>query len=76
MKITRPAWLEIDLDQVRKNMQEIQRHLGEGTEVISIVKADGYSFGAIEIAKAMTEAGVKRFAVASGNERFAAPCPM
>ena len=71
MKITRPTWLEIDLDQVRKNMQEIQRHLGEGTEVISIVKADGYSFGAIEIAKAMTEAGVKRFAVASGNEGVA-----
>lgn len=71
MKITRPAWLEIDLDQVKKNMQEIQRHLKEGTEVISIVKADAYSFGAIEIAKTMKECGVTHFAVASGNEGIA-----
>ncbi len=71
MKITRPAWLEINLDQVKKNMQEIQRHLKEGTEVISIVKADAYSFGAIEIAKTMKECGVTHFAVASGNEALA-----
>lgn len=71
MKITRPAWLEIDLDQVKKNMLEIQRHLKEGTEVISIVKADAYSFGAIEVAKTMKECGVTHFAVASGNEGIA-----
>ena len=71
MKITRPAWLEIDLDQVKKNMQEIQRHLREGAEVISIVKADAYSIGAAEIAKTMQEAGIRRFAVASGNEGLA-----
>ena len=66
--ITRPAWLEVDLDQVKHNIEEIKSHLKENTDIISIVKADAYSFGAVEIAKTMVESGVNHFAVASGNE--------
>lgn len=66
--ITRPAWLEVDLDQVKHNIEEIKSHLKENTDIISIVKADAYSFGAVEIAKVMVESGVNHFAVASGNE--------
>lgn len=71
MLITRPAWLEVDLDKVKHNMKVIRDHLGEGTEVISVVKADAYSFGAVEIAKIMEESGITHFAVASGNEGIA-----
>lgn len=68
MLITRPAWLEVDLDQVKHNIEEIKRNLKENTDIISIVKADAYSFGAVEIAKTMVDSGVTHFAVASGNE--------
>ncbi|MDD7363368.1 MAG: alanine racemase [Peptoniphilus sp.] len=71
MLITRPAWLEVDLDKVKHNMEVIQSHLKDHTDVISIVKADAYSFGAIEIAKVMIDCGVTHFAVASGNEGMA-----
>ena len=68
MRITRPAWLEVDLDQVKHNIEEIKSHLKENTDIISIVKADAYSFGAVEIAKTMVDSGVTHFAVASGND--------
>lgn len=60
----RPVWAEIDLDQVAHNIQEFQRITPPHTEVMAIVKADGYGHGAVEVAKAALEAGASRLAIA------------
>ena len=38
--LTRPAWIEIDLDKFENNMKLIRDKVGEKTEVMSVVKSD------------------------------------
>lgn len=67
-KLTRPAWLEIDLDNLIHNYKEIKGILKEKTELMAVVKADAYEHGAIQIVKTLMEEGVKRFSVAHLSE--------
>ncbi|MCC5909130.1 MAG: alanine racemase [Clostridiaceae bacterium] len=68
MKITRPTWLEIDLDKLSNNYREIRRIVKHGTDIMAILKADAYQHGAILIAKTLMENGVNKFAVANLSE--------
>ena len=45
------AFAEINLDSIRFNVQNIQKHIGEETKILAIIKADGYGHGSIPIAK-------------------------
>ncbi len=63
----RQAWVEIDRDAIRHNLKHIKEKVGS-TEIIAVVKADGYGHGAIECAKIFAEGGVKCFAVATISE--------
>lgn len=63
------AWLEIDLDIIRQNVKELLRI--SQTEVMAIVKANGYGHGAAEIAKASVEAGATWCGVARLEEAIA-----
>jgi len=63
------AWLEIDLSRIRENVKEILRI--SQTEVMAIVKANGYGHGAIEIAQASIEAGATWLGVARLEEAIA-----
>lgn len=67
-KLTRPAWMEIDLDNLTNNYKEIRRILKDTTKVIAVVKADAYEHGAVQIVRSLMEEGVKRFAVANLSE--------
>ncbi|GAK57238.1 alanine racemase [Candidatus Vecturithrix granuli] len=60
----RPVWAEIDLDHVAHNIREFQRITPPHTQLMAIVKADGYGHGAVEVAKAALEAGASRLAIA------------
>jgi alanine racemase (EC 5.1.1.1) len=60
----RPTWAEIDLDAIRENVQAIRRLLPDQTEIMAVVKADGYGHGAYETAISALEAGAKMLAVA------------
>jgi alanine racemase len=62
------AWLEIDLDAVKTNIETIQRISGEGVEILLPVKADGYGHGAVEVAGEAMRCGVSWFGVASLEE--------
>lgn len=64
----RPLWAEISLDNLIHNLREIKKLLKPGTEYISVVKADGYGHGALEVAKACMEEGIRHFAVAMLDE--------
>lgn len=64
----RPTWAEIDLDAIEHNVREMKRLLPEGTELMAVVKANGYGHGAGPVAKAALASGATRLAVASVEE--------
>jgi alanine racemase len=64
----RPTWAEIDLDAIRHNVREVKRTLPETTELMAVVKANGYGHGAGPVAKAALSAGATQLAVASVDE--------
>lgn len=49
------TWLEIDLNAIRKNLRSIQQLTH--TQVMAVVKANGYGHGAVHVARAAIEAG-------------------
>jgi alanine racemase len=47
-----PTWIEVDLDQLTRNLQVIQTKLGDRTRILLTVKADAYGHGAVQVAEA------------------------
>lgn len=68
MKITRPAWLEIDLDQLDENIKIIQKNISSQSKILSIVKSDGYCLGADKIVESLIGLGVDYFGLATTSE--------
>ena len=42
MEITRPAYLEIDLNNLKFNIEQIQKKVGENVKIMPVIKANGY----------------------------------
>ncbi|NBJ92155.1 alanine racemase [Parablautia muri] len=62
---------KVDLDAVRHNVKNMKANLTPGTEIMAVVKADGYGHGAVPIARELeplTE--IAGFAVATAQEAF------
>lgn len=53
----RPAWIEVDLDQVRSNFRRIHERKTPGVGIWVVVKDNAYGHGAIRIARAAVESG-------------------
>lgn len=68
MKLSRPVWAEINLDNLAHNMREVKRVTNKNTKVTAVIKADGYGHGAVAIGKTLLENGADRFAVATLSE--------
>ncbi|MCG3155744.1 MAG: Alanine racemase 1 [bacterium] len=64
----RPAWVEIDLPQLRRNLALIRADLPPGLRWCSVVKDQAYGHGAVEIARATVAAGAACLAVATLDE--------
>ena len=64
----RPTWAEIDLDAVAHNTSELKKRVGGRTELLAVVKANGYGHGAVAIARTALEAGASRLGVACVDE--------
>ncbi|MDW7728390.1 MAG: alanine racemase [Bacillota bacterium] len=64
----RPAWVEINLDCVAHNIKQIKAIANPETEIMAVVKADGYGHGAAAIAGAALNAGASSLAVAFVEE--------
>jgi alanine racemase len=62
-----PAWVEIDLDQLRRNFDLI-RHALRGQKILLVVKADAYGHGAVDVAREALAAGVEMLGVATLHE--------
>ena len=66
--LTRPAWIEIDLDKFENNMKLIRDKVGEKTEVMSVVKSDAYRLGALPLSQVSLDLGINYYAVATLSE--------
>lgn len=59
----------VDLDAIAYNMEQMKRNIGKNTQMIAVVKANGYGHGSIPISKMLEEyAYVWGFATATVEE--------
>jgi len=59
---------EVSIDAIRYNYRQIRSIVPRHTEIMAIVKADGYGHGAIEVSNILEQEGANRFAVAIASE--------
>lgn len=67
-KESRPVWAEISLRNLLHNLRVIRRRVGRRRKILAIVKANAYGLGAVEISKALVEAGTEWLGVTCSSE--------
>jgi alanine racemase len=65
------AWLEIDLDAVTFNLQQVRARVGDGVEVMPVMKNDAYGHGLVPMVAHLHDLGCQRMMVAKLWEAFA-----
>ncbi|MBQ2744501.1 MAG: alanine racemase [Lachnospiraceae bacterium] len=61
------VYASINLDNIYTNMKELSDNTAEGTQMVAVIKTDGYGFGAVPVAKTIDEL-VSAYAVATIDE--------
>lgn len=67
-EIGRPTKVEVNLQHIRQNLHAARQHLYPGSEIMAVVKADGYGHGAVAVAKTALHAGAAWIGVALAEE--------
>ncbi|WP_153732268.1 alanine racemase [Sporosarcina obsidiansis] len=67
----RPTKAIIDTTAIKHNAQHVRTHLPKETQLIAVVKAEGYGHGAVQTAFAALDAGASVLAVATPDEAIA-----
>jgi alanine racemase len=67
----RPAWVEIDLARLRRNLQLIRRDLPRHVQLLAVVKDEGYGHGALDVARIALEEGAWGFGLSTLEEAVA-----
>ena len=62
------TWLEVNLDQLEKNLNIVRAELPEKCSIIAVVKANAYGHGYEPVTKKLYELGLRHFAVACMDE--------
>jgi len=62
------AWIEVDLDVLGDNYRTVRSFIGNGVDLIAVVKADAYGYGLSRISQELDGLGVDAFAVISLEE--------
>lgn len=62
------AWIEVDLDNLKHNVDTLQTIISEECQIMAVIKADAYGHGAVKVARFLNEQGIKSFAVATIDE--------
>ncbi|MGA0542805.1 alanine racemase [Neotabrizicola sp. VNH66] len=65
------ATLTIDLDAIAANWRALDKLSGPGVQTAAVVKADAYGLGTARVARALAQAGARRFFVAVAEEGVA-----
>lgn len=61
-------WIEINLDAIVHNFIEIRKHVPSQVKILAVVKSDAYGYGAVEVARALEDAGADMLAVTTLEE--------
>ena len=67
-KVTATTWAEINLDNIKFNLNNVKKLLKEDTKICTVLKANAYGHGSVEIAKFLENKNVDYFAVARIEE--------
>src|ERR1035438_1165519 len=67
----RPAWVEIDLARLRRNLQLIRRDLPRNVQVLAVGKDEAYGHGALDVARIAIEEGAWGFGLSTLEEAVA-----
>lgn len=69
MKTYSRVYEKVDLDAIAYNMEQLKSHLSCDSQIMAVIKADGYGHGAVQIAEMMQEwKYIWGFAVATLDE--------
>lgn len=66
--MSRPVWAEIDLKNVAHNVKGFKAHIGEKSQLMVVVKANGYGHGDIQVARTALANGASWLGVATPEE--------
>jgi alanine racemase len=64
----RPAWAEIDLARLRRNLRLVRRDLPRPVELLAVVKDDAYGHGALDVAQVALSEGATFLGVSTLEE--------
>lgn len=64
----RRTWAKINLNAIEHNFYEIKRAVKNESEIMCVIKADGYGHGAVFLAREYERLGASRFAVSNLEE--------
>jgi len=64
----RPAWTEIDLGKLRRNLQLIRADLPRHVRLMAVVKDEAYGHGALDVARIAQEEGAWGFGLSTLEE--------
>src|SRR5690625_771262 len=60
----RSTWAEINLETIGYNIEQLKKILPKNSKVMTVVKANGYGHGSVQVAKTALKAGVDYLMVA------------
>ncbi len=63
-----PSFAEINLDNLKYNIDRIKQIINRDTLFMAVIKADAYGHGAIEVTRVCINNGINRFSVATLSE--------
>ena len=64
----RPAWTEIDLGKLRRNLRLIRQDLPREVNLLAVVKDEAYGHGALDVARIALEEGAWGFGLSTLEE--------
>ncbi|HOB32902.1 MAG TPA: alanine racemase, partial [Verrucomicrobiota bacterium] len=64
----RPAWVEIDLARLRRNLQLIRADLPSSVRLLAVVKDEAYGHGAVDVARIAIEEGASYLGLSTLEE--------
>jgi alanine racemase len=68
LSLSQPNWIEVDEGALARNFGVLQAQAGPGTEVLAVIKANGYGHGAEWCARVLVEAGAQWLGVTCAAE--------
>ncbi len=64
----RPTWADIDLRAIEYNFKQVRKLIGKDVHIMTVVKANAYGHGTIEVSEVLERSGVDYLGVATTDE--------